>query len=144
MSGSAADSEGQRVRRGVARVCALGQTAHKGYDHIEGGRRDCRLGDEIGPEANKQEGSVTRPRRERVKVSVPMAGHWLAKTVIAPRRPGYLQALPRVRDCALSRQRSRKALIEIDKRTLDDNAFVKRVMAQPKLWVIGEGHGLAA
>jgi predicted nucleotidyltransferase len=34
--------------------------------------------------------------------------------------------------------------IEIDKRILDDNAFVKRVMAQPKLWVIGEGRGLAA
>jgi hypothetical protein len=24
------------------------------------------------------------------------------------------------------------------------NAFVKRVLAQPKLWVIEEGHGLAA
>jgi hypothetical protein len=34
--------------------------------------------------------------------------------------------------------------IEIDKRILDDNAFVKRVMAQAKLWVIGEGRGLAA
>jgi hypothetical protein len=34
--------------------------------------------------------------------------------------------------------------IEIDKRILDDDAFVKRVMAQPKLWVIGEGRGLAA
>jgi len=34
--------------------------------------------------------------------------------------------------------------IEIDKRILDDNAFVKRVMAQQKLWVIGEGRGLAA
>ncbi|GAC1668429.1 MAG: hypothetical protein NVS9B4_24310 [Candidatus Acidiferrum sp.] len=34
--------------------------------------------------------------------------------------------------------------IEIDKRILDDNAFVKRVMEQPKLWVIGEGRGLAA
>jgi predicted nucleotidyltransferase len=34
--------------------------------------------------------------------------------------------------------------IEIDKRILDDNAFVKRVMTQPKLWVIGEGRGLAA
>jgi predicted nucleotidyltransferase len=34
--------------------------------------------------------------------------------------------------------------IEIDKRILDDNAFVKRVMGQPKLWVIGEGRGLAA
>ena len=34
--------------------------------------------------------------------------------------------------------------IEINKRILDDNAFVKRVMAQPKMWVIGEGPGLAA
>jgi hypothetical protein len=34
--------------------------------------------------------------------------------------------------------------IEIDKRVLDDSAFVKRVLAQPKLWVIGEGRGLAA
>lgn len=33
---------------------------------------------------------------------------------------------------------------EIDKRIFDDNAFVKRVMEQPKLWVIGEGRGLAA
>jgi predicted nucleotidyltransferase len=33
---------------------------------------------------------------------------------------------------------------EINKRILDDNAFVKRVLAQPKLWVIGEGRGLAA
>lgn len=33
--------------------------------------------------------------------------------------------------------------IEMDKRILDDNAFVKRVMEQPKLWVIGEGRGLA-
>jgi hypothetical protein len=32
---------------------------------------------------------------------------------------------------------------EIDKRILDGNAFVKRVLAQPKLWVIGEGRGLA-
>ena len=34
--------------------------------------------------------------------------------------------------------------IEIDKRILDDNAFVKRVVEQPILWVIGEGRGLAA
>jgi predicted nucleotidyltransferase len=34
--------------------------------------------------------------------------------------------------------------IEIDKRILNGNAFVKRVLAQPKLWVIGEGRGLAA
>ena len=33
---------------------------------------------------------------------------------------------------------------EINKRILDDNAFVKRVLAQPKLWVIGEGRDLAA
>jgi len=33
---------------------------------------------------------------------------------------------------------------EIDKRILDGNAFVKRVLAQPKLWVIGEDRGLAA
>ena len=26
----------------------------------------------------------------------------------------------------------------------DDNAFVKRVMEQPKLWVIGDGRGLTA
>jgi predicted nucleotidyltransferase len=31
---------------------------------------------------------------------------------------------------------------EIDKRAQDGNAFVKRVLAQPKLWVIGEEHGL--
>ncbi len=34
--------------------------------------------------------------------------------------------------------------IEFDKRILDDNAFVKRVMAQPKLWVIGVDRGHAA
>jgi len=33
---------------------------------------------------------------------------------------------------------------EINKRIENDNAFVKRVLAQPKLWVIGEGRGLAA
>lgn len=33
---------------------------------------------------------------------------------------------------------------ELDKRVQADNAFVKRVLAQPKLWVIGEEHGLAA
>jgi predicted nucleotidyltransferase len=32
--------------------------------------------------------------------------------------------------------------MEIDKRILDGNAFVKRVLAQPKLRVIGEGRGL--
>jgi predicted nucleotidyltransferase len=31
---------------------------------------------------------------------------------------------------------------EVDKRILDGNAFVKRVLAQPKLWVIGEDRGL--
>ena len=34
--------------------------------------------------------------------------------------------------------------IELDKRTLDGNAFVKRVLEQPKLWVIGEDRGLTA
>jgi predicted nucleotidyltransferase len=34
--------------------------------------------------------------------------------------------------------------MEIDKRILDGNAFVKRVLAQPKLWVIGEDRGFAA
>ena len=34
--------------------------------------------------------------------------------------------------------------IDIEKRILDDNAFVKLVMEQPKLWVIGEGRGFAA
>lgn len=34
--------------------------------------------------------------------------------------------------------------MEIDKRILNGNAFVKRVLAQPKLWVIGEARGLAA
>jgi predicted nucleotidyltransferase len=34
--------------------------------------------------------------------------------------------------------------VEIDKRIRDGNAFVKRVLAQPKLWVIGEDRGLAA
>jgi predicted nucleotidyltransferase len=33
---------------------------------------------------------------------------------------------------------------ELDKRVRADNAFIKRVLAQPKLWVIGEEHGLAA
>lgn len=33
---------------------------------------------------------------------------------------------------------------ELKKRVRADNAFVKRVLAQPKLWVIGEEHGLAA
>jgi predicted nucleotidyltransferase len=28
--------------------------------------------------------------------------------------------------------------VEIDKRMRDGNAFVKRVLAQPKLWVIGD------
>jgi predicted nucleotidyltransferase len=34
--------------------------------------------------------------------------------------------------------------IDIEKRILNENAFVKRVMEQPKLWVIGEGRGFAA
>jgi hypothetical protein len=34
--------------------------------------------------------------------------------------------------------------MEVDKRILDGNAFVKRVLAQPKLWVIGESRDLAA
>lgn len=33
---------------------------------------------------------------------------------------------------------------ELDKRVRADNAFVRRVLAQPKLWVIGEEHDLAA
>lgn len=33
---------------------------------------------------------------------------------------------------------------ELDKRVRAENAFIKRVLAQPKLWVIGEEHGLAA
>jgi predicted nucleotidyltransferase len=33
---------------------------------------------------------------------------------------------------------------ELDNRVREDNAFVKRVLAQPKLWVIGEERGLAA
>jgi len=33
---------------------------------------------------------------------------------------------------------------ELDKRVRSDNAFIKRVLAQPKLWVIGEEHDLAA
>lgn len=33
---------------------------------------------------------------------------------------------------------------ELDKRIRADNAFIKRVLSQPKLWVIGEEHGLAA
>lgn len=32
---------------------------------------------------------------------------------------------------------------ELDKRVRADNAFIKRVLAQPKLWVIGDEHGLA-
>jgi predicted nucleotidyltransferase len=34
--------------------------------------------------------------------------------------------------------------IDIEKRILNGNAFVKRVMEQPKLWVMGEGRGFAA
>lgn len=33
---------------------------------------------------------------------------------------------------------------ELGKRLRADNAFIKRVLAQPKLWVIGEEHDLAA
>ena len=33
---------------------------------------------------------------------------------------------------------------ELDKRVREDNAFIERVLAQPKLWVIGEEHGLTA
>jgi predicted nucleotidyltransferase len=33
---------------------------------------------------------------------------------------------------------------EIDKRIIEGNSFVKRVLAQPKLWVIGNDRGLAA
>jgi predicted nucleotidyltransferase len=33
---------------------------------------------------------------------------------------------------------------EIDKRIRGENSFIKRVLAQPKLWVIGEDRGLAA
>lgn len=33
---------------------------------------------------------------------------------------------------------------ELDKRVREDNAFVKRVLAQPKLWLIGEEHGPTA
>jgi hypothetical protein len=33
---------------------------------------------------------------------------------------------------------------EIDKRIRGDNVFIKRVFAQPKLWVIGEDRDLAA
>lgn len=33
---------------------------------------------------------------------------------------------------------------ELGKRIRADNAFIKRVLAQPKLWVIGEEHGLSA
>ena len=31
----------------------------------------------------------------------------------------------------------------LDKRVREDNAFIKRVLAQPKLWVIGEEHALS-
>lgn len=33
---------------------------------------------------------------------------------------------------------------ELDKRMRSDNAFIKRVWSQPRLWVIGEAHDLAA
>jgi len=33
---------------------------------------------------------------------------------------------------------------ELNKRIREKNAFIQRVLAQPKLWVIGEEHGLAA
>lgn len=33
---------------------------------------------------------------------------------------------------------------EIDKRIREDNAFVKRVLGQPKLWVIGDDRGVTA
>ena len=32
---------------------------------------------------------------------------------------------------------------EFDRRILDDNAFVKRVLSQPKLWVTGKENDLA-
>jgi predicted nucleotidyltransferase len=34
--------------------------------------------------------------------------------------------------------------VEIDKRIREGNSFIKRVLAQPKLWVIGEDRGLTA
>jgi hypothetical protein len=34
--------------------------------------------------------------------------------------------------------------IELAKRMKQDNAFVTRVLAQPKLWIIGDERGLAA
>jgi predicted nucleotidyltransferase len=34
--------------------------------------------------------------------------------------------------------------MELDKRISDGNAFIKRVLEQPKLWVIGEDRGLTA
>src|SRR6202040_2944091 len=49
--------------RGVARVCALGQTAHTGYGHIESGssgRRGCGAGDELTPQAHKARGMRRR------------------------------------------------------------------------------------
>lgn len=33
---------------------------------------------------------------------------------------------------------------ELGKRIRAHNAFIQRVLAQPKVWVIGEGHGFAA
>lgn len=33
---------------------------------------------------------------------------------------------------------------ELDKRVRSDNAFIKRVWSQPRLWVIGKAHDLAA
>ena len=33
---------------------------------------------------------------------------------------------------------------ELDKRVREDNAFIKRVLERPKLWLMGEQHGFAA
>jgi hypothetical protein len=51
-----AHTKGPRAGRGVARVCALGQTAHTGHGHVEAGvsgSRGYRAGDELTPQARK-------------------------------------------------------------------------------------------
>jgi hypothetical protein len=55
-----AHPEGQSSRRGVARVCALGQTAHTRYGDIKPrsrGGRGCRVGEKTTPQTCKVSGT---------------------------------------------------------------------------------------
>ena len=71
----------------------------------------------------------------------------------APRQEDKKRRPDMVNVCRVNSEKSRResalwrgsaySRMEIDKRILDGNVFVKRVLAQPKLWVIGEGRDLA-